>query len=187
MKVKFYKLVGAALMMLCYIVFQNVQAQESTDSTPNTTSQEAIVSGKMLFTGSTGFANGGPSCITCHNVTNNEIISGGLLAKDLTNVHSRMGAAGLSGILGAPPFPAMASAYKNNPLTEEEITQLTAFFEHADAVSSSQTTKTGNTLFYMYGPIGLITWLIVVYFIWFNRKKESVKKAVYDRQIKPIN
>jgi len=35
--------------------------------------------------------------------------------------------------------------------------------------------------------MGLIVWLIMVYFFWFNRKKESVKKAVFDRQIKPIN
>ena len=98
-----------------------------------------------------------------------------------------MGDAGLSGIIGSPPFPAMASAYRNNKLTEEEISELTAFFKHSDDVSFDQKVKSGNEIFFVYGPMGLILWLILIYFIWFNRKKESVKKEVYDRQIKPIN
>lgn len=174
------------LTAMCFVVFQGLNAQDA-ETTNQDSAEGAITSGKMLFAGSQSFTNGGPSCIACHNVTNNDLISGGLLAKDLTNVYSRMGDAGLSGILGSPPFPAMASAYRNNKLTEEEIAQLSAFFKHADNFSNDQKDKTGNEIFYAYGPIGLIIWLIVVYVIWFNRKKESVKKDVYDRQIKPIN
>lgn len=187
MKVRNYKLpIVLVIAALCFFIFQSGNAQNSEDNDRTSTDGE-ITSGQMLFTGSQSLTNGGPSCITCHNVTNNDLISGGLLAKDLTNVYSRMGDAGLSGILGSPPFPAMASAYRNNKLTEDEITQLTVFFEYADGVSHDQKKKTGNEIFYAYGPIGLLIWLVVVYFIWFNRKKESVKKDVYDRQIKPIN
>ena len=49
---------------------------------------EEIEVGKLLFTGEKRFLNGGASCISCHNVTNNDInVPGGLLAKDLTNVY----------------------------------------------------------------------------------------------------
>lgn len=187
MKIRTYKLpVRSVLMALCFVFSQSVNAQ-NTGANDMTSTEVEITSGKMLFTGSQSLTNGGPSCIACHNVTNNDLISGGLLAKDLTNVYSRMGEAGLSGILGSPPFPAMASAYRNNKLTEEEIAQLSAFFEYADGVSHDQKIKSGNEIFYAYGPMGLLIWLVAVYLIWFNRKKESVKKDVYDRQIKPIN
>jgi hypothetical protein len=38
-----------------------------------------------------------------------------------------------------------------------------------------------------YSPIGLVIWLVFIYFFWYNRKKESVKKEIFDRQIKSIN
>lgn len=61
--------------------------------------QEDIDKGKLLFSGEERFASGGVSCICCHNVTNDELISGGLLAKDLTKAFSRMGDAGVSSII----------------------------------------------------------------------------------------
>lgn len=66
--------------------------------------QEDIEQGKLLFSGKTSFANGGASCISCHNVTNDELISGGLLAKDLTKAYTRMGDAVLSSIISSSPF-----------------------------------------------------------------------------------
>lgn len=182
----FLLVIGSVVCLICLSILQRANAQNS-EIQDEAATKETIISGKMLFSGSTNFTSGGPSCITCHNVTHNDLISGGLLAKDLTNVYTRMGDAGLSGIIGSPPFPAMASAYRNNKLTEEEISELTAFFKHSDDVSFDQKVKSGNEIFFVYGPMGLILWLILIYFIWFNRKKESVKKEVYDRQIKPIN
>ncbi|MCP4457188.1 MAG: cytochrome c [Cytophagales bacterium] len=150
-------------------------------------SDDAILSGSRLFEGSMKFENGGASCISCHNVNNDLITSGGLLAKDLTNVYARLGDAGLSGIIGAPPFPAMASAYSSNRLTEEEIADIKAFLQFVDSNSGEQQMASNNEIFLAYGPVGLIVWLIMVYLFWTNRKKESVKKEIFDRQIKPIN
>ena len=66
--------------------------------------QEDIEQGKLLFSGKTSFANGGASCISCHNVTNDELISGGLLVKGLTKAYTRMGDAVLSSIISSSPF-----------------------------------------------------------------------------------
>lgn len=145
---------------------------------------EDMEAGKHLFTGEKRFENGGPSCITCHNVTNNEIIPGGLLAKDLTNVYERMGDAGVKGIVSAPPFPAMVNSYGNHPLTEEEANQLTAFFKYADKVSGTQTNESGYKMFLGGGAVGLLIILALVSVLWNNRKKEMTKKDIFKRQLK---
>lgn len=147
-------------------------------------SAEDVELGKQLFTGNKHFVNGGPLCITCHNVTNNDLIPGGLLAKDLTNVYVRLGDAGISGILNAPPFPAMTLAYGNNQLTVDEVRQLTAFFKYADQVSKTQTVNSGFTLLAGGGVVGLILILIIISILWSNRKKESTKKNIFSRQLK---
>ena len=172
------------IMILCMFLLFESRADKTLAQEP---SQDAVISGAMLFDGSTRLANDGPSCISCHNVNTSAIVSGGLLAKDLTKVYTRMGDAGLSGIIGAPPFPAMASAYSNNRIEEDEIENLKAFLQYVDINGTEQISASNNEIFLFYGPIGLIIWLIIVYFLWFNRKKESVKKAVFDRQIKAIN
>ncbi len=147
-------------------------------------SENDIEVGKQLFSGKQRFINGGPSCITCHNVNNNNLISGGLLAKDLTNVYSRMGDAGLTGIIGTPPFPAMAASYKNNALDSTDVAQLTAFLKYADQVSSDQKIKTGGGLFIIGGGGGLIFFLLFIAMNWKNRLKRSVKHNIFKRQIK---
>lgn len=143
-----------------------------------------VKAGQHLFTGEERFENGGPSCVTCHNVTNNEVIPGGLLAKDLTNVYERLGDAGIKGIVSAPPFPAMVNSYGNHPLTDGEIHQLAAFFKYADEVSESQVKASGYQMFLGGGAAGLIIILVLISVLWNNRKKESTKKDIFSRQLK---
>lgn len=140
--------------------------------------------GKALFDGSTSFINRGPSCITCHNVSDSRIpIKGGLLAKDLTKVYDRMGHEGIGGLLNAPPFPAMANSYGNSPLTEDEIFQLSAFFKEAN--QNAQVEEDPEYGFMIkWGVLGLVIWIIIIMLIWNKRKKESVKKDIFSRQSK---
>lgn len=142
--------------------------------------------GQALFTGRTRFANNGPSCISCHNVTNDQVMQGGHFAKDLTGVYGRMGAAGVAAIIGAPPFPAMATSFANAPLTDQEVHSLTAFLEHADKVSADQTARSPYTPFVIYGGGGLIAFLLVIGIHWRGRIKQTVKKEIYDRQLRSI-
>lgn len=151
-----------------------------------TATAEQIEVGKNLFMGSNAFVNGGAACISCHNVNYNGVIPGGLLAKDLTSVHSRLGGdAGLMGILGAPPFPAMTQAYKDKPLTDIEIANIIAFLNKVDKDTANQTASTFNYLAYG-GFAGMCGLLVLIFGMWFVRKKNTVKKDIYDRQVKSI-
>lgn len=151
-----------------------------------TASPAQIDEGKNLFMGSTAFVNGGASCISCHNVNYTGVIPGGLLAKDLTASHSRLGGdAGLMAILNAPPFPAMTQAYNGKPITEQEIAALTAFLYKVDKDTANQTVSTMDPLLYG-GVAGAAGLFVLVYFVWIVRKKNTVKKDIYDRQIKSI-
>jgi len=140
-----------------------------------------VADGKAYFEGSKNFQNGGPACITCHNVTNDALIPGGLLAKDLTDVYDRMGE-GLAGWLGAPPFPAMVQSYQNHPLTTSEKTNLTAFFKYANEVKNEQTANSGQSLFIVGGLGGLVVILVLVSLLWMKRKRQMVKKDIFARQ-----
>ncbi len=143
--------------------------------------------GEHLFDGSSRFENGGPSCITCHNVDYEQMIQGGLLAADLTDVYSRSGGmAGIKGVLTGLPFPAMKSAYANNVLTDMEVTQLQAFLKTTDDNKIYQHHGEKETMFLHFGMVGFITILILIFFLWFNKKKGGVKDDIYNRQIKSI-
>jgi mono/diheme cytochrome c family protein len=149
-----------------------------------TATVEEILLGKQLFEGSTRFVNGGASCVSCHNVNYDGLLKGGMLAKDLTNCYARLGGdAGIMGILGAPPFPAMTAAFKDNPLTEQEIFALTAFLNKADKDQVYQHPNNSNPLL-LGGFIGFIIIIILIFLIWNMRKKSSVKEAIYNRQVK---
>ncbi len=73
--------------------------------------ENQVLLGQALFQGTTRLANGGPTCNSCHDVTNDAVIGGGILAVELTTVFSRLGGPGVRAILGSPPFPVMQQAY----------------------------------------------------------------------------
>ncbi len=160
------------------------EEQEPVEIIPIEYSEEDIAFGLQYFSGERRFAEGGPSCISCHHVNNDELISGGRLAKDLTNVYGRMGDAGVAGILGVPPFPAMASAYTNNALDSVEIAQLTAFLKHADSISGTQKAKSGRRIFFVGGGGGLVILFLLIGAHWRRRLRKTVKHDIYKRQIK---
>ncbi len=143
-----------------------------------------VAAGLTLFEGKTAFKSGGPSCISCHNVTNDQVIPGGRLAKDLTHVYSRMGDAGVSGIIGAPPFPAMAAAYENHPLDSAETTQVTAFLKNVDATADTQTARSGASIFILGGGGGLVVVLLIIGILWRHRLRKAVKYDIFKRQLK---
>lgn len=144
-----------------------------------------IAEGKAYYEGSAVFKNKGASCISCHHVDYPELMAGGTLAKDLTTSYQRLGGdAGLSGILSSPPFPAMTSAFKNNPLSPQEITAIVAFLKDADSLNKQASNS--NPLL-IGGSIMFILIFGSIILLWNKRKKDTVKKDIYDRQIKAIN
>lgn len=146
--------------------------------------REDVQLGQALFQGTARFASGGPSCISCHHVKNDAVIGGGILARELTTVFSRMGGNGVRAILGGPPFPVMQAAYQDMPFTEDEVRALVGFLQQADAEHALQRPKDyGWGLF--YAGVGGVTALLGGYALrGRRRKKQSVNQAIYDRQIK---
>lgn len=152
---------------------------------PANASEADVLAGLNLFSGKQRLQNGGVSCITCHNVDHDDLVAGGLLAKDLTKVYERMGAAGINGILSSPPFPAMASSYKDNALTEQEIFQLSAFFNKVSVggVYNHQRTYNSNLLLYG-GGVAFLVIASIILLMFLERKRKCVKEDIYNRQIK---
>lgn len=142
--------------------------------------------GKQLFTGELRYMNYGPSCISCHDIKNMSSLHGGMLAKDLSTTYNRLGDKGIRALLKNPAFPVMKEAYRNKPLTQAEIHNLTAFLKDA---SQKKPVKQTTTLGFMgqfiaTGMLGVVVVLVLITLIWLKRKKESVNDEIYNRQIK---
>ncbi len=153
--------------------------------TPLDTATDAnLALGGALFQGTTRLAGGGPACNTCHHVHQKGIMGGGILAKDLTKVVTRMGAPGVEAILGSPPFPVMEQAYTNHALTEDEIFVLTAFLQKLDQDQDKETNSTYGAQIFSMGVAGAVVLMVLYAMIWMNRKKKRVYGSIHDRQIK---
>lgn len=144
--------------------------------------QAVISKGAALFQGKQRFLNRGASCVSCHNVRNNAVFGGGALAKELTDVHSRLGGIAIPAILKNPPFPVMQAAYKDKPLTEDEISAITAFLEKVAAEQGNQIAENYPSKMLLIGGAGLVGLLGFYCVFWLNRKRRSVNKSIYDRQ-----
>lgn len=163
------------------------EAAEADVAPSREATADDLLLGQHLFDGTKRFENKGVSCISCHNVNTARVIPGGLLAKDLTTAHSRMGGdAGLTGIMNAPPFPAMTDSYKNNPITPDEAFAIAAFLKSVEEENAGAVQAAALSPLLTYGGIGLLVWIGVVLFLWNNRKKNTVKLKIYERQIKSI-
>jgi len=134
--------------------------------------------GANLFDGTKSFSNGAVACITCHNVNSSAVISGGKLAMDLTT----MGGA-LEYTLSAVEnmsSPVMQQAYKGKLPTKEEIADLDAFI--LDAANNPG--SAGGDNFVLMGASGAVIVFIILTLLGSGRKKQSVNKEIYDRQMK---
>ena len=150
-------------------------------------SEKDILIGQDLFQGSIRFVNNGPACNACHEVRNDAVIGGGILATELTTVFSRMGGAGVTAILGHAPFPVMQAAYKDQSLTEDEVVALVAFLEYADSEQYNQLPRDYGIGLFVSGSLGAGVLFLFFAVVWRGRKKESVNQAIFDRQIRSIS
>lgn len=146
-------------------------------------SMEDVVRGQELFQGTTRFQNGGPTCNACHDVKNDAVIGGGILAVELTTVFSRMGGSGVGAILGQAPFPVMQAAYEDKALTEDEISYLVAFLQNADEEHLFHQPRDYGIGLFASGAVGTGILYLLFAFIWRGRKSESVNQEIFDRQI----
>jgi len=150
-------------------------------------SEEEILAGQEMFQGNIRFENSGPACNACHEVRNDAVIGGGILATELTSVFTRMGGAGVTAILGQAPFPVMQAAYEDRSLTDGEVTALVAFLEYADSEQYNQLPRDYGIGLFASGAVGAGILFFFFGFVWRGRKRGSVNQAIYDRQIRSVS
>src|SRR3989338_1579684 len=159
------------------------KTEEPVVSTPKTSASD-IQKGADLFQGTNRFINPGPACNSCHHVKNDAIIGGGVLAKDLTEVFTRLGQPGIHTVLNNLPFPVMEQAYKDKPLTEEEITAIVSFLQHADEQKFYQSPRDYGWGLFFAGLSGAAVLMLFFFFVGLRRKKQPVAHDIFKRQVK---
>jgi len=163
---------------------QGVPAPAAAPAAARPASPEEIETGQDLFQGKIRFRNGGTACNGCHDVRNDAVIGGGVLAPELTTVFARIGGAGVKAILGQAPFPVMEAAYKDRQLTDSEITALVAFLEYTNSDEYRHLPRDYGIGLLISGVVGAIILFLLFGTIWRRRKAGSVHQAIYDRQLK---
>ncbi len=143
---------------------------------------EHAARGKSLFSGSLAFENGGAACIACHHV-HNAPIPGGTLSKRLNLTFRTMQGAGIRALLQAPPFPAMTHAYGNQPLSEQEIYDLTAYLKAVSQEQISGKAEQAGFPFFLTGLGGTLLLTALYAGFWRMRKRGSVNREIFARQL----
>jgi mono/diheme cytochrome c family protein len=145
---------------------------------------EQVALGAELFQGKAGLANGGPSCMSCHDVRSEDGAGGGSLAIDLTDAVTRLTVPGIGAVLRNPPFPVMQRAYADHPLTDPEVEALVGFLQNADAEQELYEARAYGMQFLLAGVAGAIFLLGLYTLTWRGRRKGTVYQVEFDRQVK---
>lgn len=143
--------------------------------------------GQNLFAGNIRFLNNGPACNSCHNVSVKGFVSGGALAKDLTQTVSRLTVDGAKAFFASSPMPMpqMQQSYAGKPLTAEEINDIVAFLVYSDELAKNSPAANTIGKKMLIGGIGGVVLLLGLFsFFWIKRKQRTVNYSIYKRQIK---
>lgn len=147
---------------------------DSTGAMADTTgiiyTHEMVQNGSMLFHGFIPFTNGASPCISCHNLQGQTFLGGGKLAFDLTRSFTKLGPAGIQGILANPPFPAMKAAVGGG-LTADEMNDLVALMKSTnDRFANYIPRAAGGLAFFVISFVIAALFLAHVYIFYDNRK-----------------
>ena len=144
---------------------------------------EQVVLGRDLFQGMARLANGGPPCMSCHDVRSEGVVGGGALAIGLTDAVTRLTLPGVGAVLRNPPFPVMQRAYADRPLTDPEVEALVGFLQRADAEQELHQARAYGMQFLLAGVVGSVVLLALYTLIWRRRRRGTVHQVVFDRQV----
>lgn len=131
--------------------------------------------GAALFTGVIRFQQGGAPCFACHTVSGTAPLGGGSFGPDLTGIHGRLGATGLSLVLASLPFPTMRPIYQSRPLTSSEQEDLSALFQ---AAAGRQPVDAASRITIL-AVAGFLLLLLLAGVAWRKRLK-SVRRALVE-------
>jgi mono/diheme cytochrome c family protein len=138
-----------------------------------------VARGRDLFTGRERLANGGPSCVSCHELAGVAPVSGGTLGPELTAAHARLGGRrGLTAWLARPPTPMMRAVYRNATLSSEEYDPIAALLEESAARGAAPARGAGLRLVGV-GIAGTVLLLAAFGAIW-ARRFRGVRRALIE-------
>ena len=134
--------------------------------------------GRQLFTGEVALSGDGPPCVSCHTAAGADaFVSGGTLAKDLTNVFARLGDEGLDAAIKNPAFPLMKDIYAQHKLDKDEAFALRAFFS-----ASNRAVHDGDSFSVVLASlVGTGLCLIILNLFW-RRRLRGVREPMLRRQ-----
>ncbi len=133
--------------------------------------------GRRLFEGRDAFVEGGPACISCHQVEGTWGFGGGRLGPDLTDAFSRLeGRKALAAWLAAPPAATMQPVYKDAALDGDEILALVAYMK-STAEAGRPGPERGPLSFLIAGIAGVVGVLIAFDIIW-RRRFRAVRRPL---------
>ncbi len=115
------------LLLLGTLLLVSLQPALATPSAQSSGEGDPVI-GKNMFTGAASFENGGPACRACHTIAGIGALGGGALGPDLTGAYAKFG---VSMVTWPELFEPMKTIYSEKPLTDEEKSQLVAFFAEA--------------------------------------------------------
>jgi mono/diheme cytochrome c family protein len=165
--------------LVAYLENPNLENNTPATTAPSATGSSASggdpVRGEKLFSGATSLTNGGPNCIACHHVAGSAALGGGTLGPDLTHVFTRYGAQGLASALNTLPFPTMQGVFANRALSQEDQTDLFAYFEQADQQPNASRPVTG--WFWTIGITGALI-LFGILLIYWPRQRQGLAERL---------
>ncbi len=135
--------------------------------------------GRELFVGGVRLKNGGPPCMSCHSISGIGALGGGTLGPDLTGAYQKYGGdAGLASFLSNVPTPTMSAVWTRQPLTPQEIADLTAFIKEG---AVQQRALSAIAKLAIMAAIVLILLIIIASIYWRGRllgvRKPLVQRA----------
>jgi mono/diheme cytochrome c family protein len=137
-----------------------------------------VARGEALFQGRERLGNGGPSCLSCHDVGLGRF-GGGKLGPDLTRLAVRLkGPKGTAAWLSSPPTGVMRSLFDKSPLTASEVHALTAFFVDRSRPDAA-VMPPEQRRFVVLGVAGTAALLILIGALWRGRLR-PVRRALID-------
>ncbi|MEK7773906.1 MAG: hypothetical protein AAB307_06115, partial [Deltaproteobacteria bacterium] len=133
--------------------------------------------GRQIFTGARPLQNGAPPCISCHSISYGAL-NGGTLGPNLTKVYadeSKNPLVSSAWINGGSP--TMAPIFSQRNITDEEVSNLRAFFAQQ---SKGEVAPSATGTFTIIGLGGFVGILIVFNIIWSGRYRNRNKGTAHD-------
>lgn len=178
-------IIGSILVVIPSMI-TTAQASEDMGATALSLPGDPNI-GRMLFTGEKRFANGGPPCISCHNVGIGALGGGTLgpnLVKPTWAKYKSLAAISPSQNPLLNPMwinnastPVMGPIFSRRPILDEEVDNLKAFLT-VMAQQPESSTKTGA--FVGIGVAGFIGIMIFFGIVWSGRYRSRVGGTAHE-------